>query len=58
LLLEEQEMLGKVGNRTYFVVVSYDITDDKRRVRMAKTLLGYGQRVQYSVFEAHLTQRQ
>ena len=34
-----------------FYIVSYDIPDDKRRNRVAKTLLDYGSRVQYSVFE-------
>jgi len=32
-------------------VVSYDIADDKRRARVAKTLTDVGRRVQYSVFE-------
>ncbi len=32
-------------------VISYDIVDDRRRNRVAKTLLDYGARVQYSVFE-------
>jgi CRISPR-associated protein Cas2 len=31
--------------------VSYDIRDDRRRNRVAKTLLDFGARVQYSVFE-------
>ena len=44
--------------RRHFVVISYDITDDKRRMRVMKTLEGYGTRVQYSVFEAWLTRRQ
>ncbi|HOK66045.1 MAG TPA: CRISPR-associated endonuclease Cas2 [Anaerohalosphaeraceae bacterium] len=39
-----------------FVVIAYDCTDDKRRLRVAKTLLDYGDRVQYSVFEADLDQ--
>lgn len=34
-----------------FYVVSYDIPDDKRRNAVAKTLLDFGARVQYSVFE-------
>ena len=34
-----------------FYVVSYDIPDDKRRISIAKTLLDFGARVQYSVFE-------
>ena len=37
-----------------FLVVSYDIPDDKRRTRVAKTLEDYGTRVQYSVFEVNL----
>ena len=35
-------------------ILSYDITDDKNRRKMAETLEGYGVRVQYSVFEAWL----
>ncbi len=34
--------------------ISYDIPDDKRRLKIAKILLDYGPRVQYSVFEAEL----
>lgn len=37
------------------VVVIYDIMDNKRRVRMAKHLLGYGFRVQKSAFECVIT---
>jgi len=37
-----------------FVVVSYDITDDRRRRRIFKLMEGYGSRVQYSVFECEL----
>ncbi len=44
--------------RRRFVVISYDITDNRRRIRVMKTLEGYGTRVQYSVFEAWLTRRQ
>lgn len=32
------------------ILVCYDIVDDQRRVRLAKTLESYGDRVQYSVF--------
>ncbi len=34
-----------------FVIVSYDIQDDRRRAKIMKTLKDYGQWVQYSVFE-------
>ena len=37
-------------------VISYDIDIDRTRNRIAKTLLNYGHRVQYSVFECDLTQ--
>jgi len=36
-------------------IIAYDIPDNKRRQRIAKTLLNYGNRVQYSVFECHLS---
>lgn len=36
------------------VLVSYDISDDKRRYKVAKIIEGYGYRVQYSVFECDL----
>lgn len=32
------------------LIVSYDITDDKRRAEFAKFLKKYGPRMQYSVF--------
>jgi CRISPR-associated protein Cas2 len=35
-------------------LVIYDITDDKRRLQIAKLLTGYGFRVQYSGFEVVL----
>ena len=38
-----------------FLVISYDISDDKRRLKVMKTLQDFGTRVQYSVFECRLT---
>ena len=35
-------------------LVAYDIPDDRRRLRLAKTLKDFGDRVQYSVFECLL----
>lgn len=40
-----------------FYLVSYDIPDDKRRTKLAKTLKDFGDRVQYSVFECILDNR-
>lgn len=31
-------------------IIAYDIPDDRRRTKLAKILLGYGDRIQYSVF--------
>lgn len=41
-----------------FYVISYDIPDNQRRNQLAKVLKGFGTRVQYSVFEAHLNKKQ
>ena len=39
-----------------FIVVSYDIPDDRRRTKVMKALKDFGQHVQYSVFECELKQ--
>lgn len=39
-----------------FVVVSYDIVDNKRRLKIAEKLEDYGTRVQFSVFECILAE--
>lgn len=45
-------------NRRNYVVVAYDIPDDRRRHKVMKTLEGYGTRAQYSVFECELRPKQ
>lgn len=40
------------------IVVSYDIPCNRRRRKVAELLDGYGQRVQYSVFECQLSPAQ
>lgn len=37
-----------------FYMVSYDIPDDKTRNKIAKIMLDFGARVQYSVFECNM----
>jgi CRISPR-associated protein Cas2 len=37
-----------------YVVISYDISDDRTRSKVANLLADYGKRVQYSVFECRL----
>jgi CRISPR-associated protein Cas2 len=39
----------------FLYVVAYDIPCDKRRKKISDLLEGYGQRVQYSVFECVLS---
>ena len=38
-----------------FYCICYDIKDDRRRIRVAKALMDFGERVQFSVFEANLS---
>lgn len=37
-----------------YYVLSYDVSDDRRRARIAKLMKGHGMRVQKSVFECSL----
>ena len=39
-------------------IVSYDITETKRRTRLRKNLLRFGNAVQFSVFECDLVPRE
>jgi CRISPR-associated protein Cas2 len=41
-----------------FLVIAYDIPDDRRRSRLHHALEGFGTPVQYSVFECLLEPRQ
>lgn len=41
-----------------FVVVSYDVVDDKKRTRISKTMKNFGERVQKSVFECRVDDQQ
>lgn len=44
--------------KTTFYVVAYDISSDKRRTKVHKTLSGFGRWTQYSLFECHLDNKQ
>ncbi len=37
-----------------FVIVSYDIVDNKRRSKVSKCMMQFGDRVQFSVFECNV----
>ena len=41
-----------------YMVISYDIEDDKRRTRIHRILKNFGQWVQYSLFECNVTRAQ
>lgn len=49
-------MVMKVHKR--FIVIAYDIANNKRRTRIVKELEKFGKRVNYSVFECLITTRQ
>jgi CRISPR-associated protein Cas2 len=40
-----------------YIIVAYDIKDDHRRNKVCDILLGLGKRVNYSVFECFLKER-
>jgi CRISPR-associated protein Cas2 len=44
-------------NRTLYVI-AYDIPSDRRRRRVHKSLCGFGQWTQYSLFECHLSEKE
>lgn len=39
-------------------LVAYDVPDDKRRTKLAHALKDFGERVQYSVFECNLEEKE
>lgn len=41
-----------------FFIVSYDIVVDRKRSQVSKVLLNYGKRVQKSVFECVITEKE
>ena len=45
------------SERKYVILIIYDIISNKQRVKMAKLLSGYGNRVQKSAFEARLDKK-
>lgn len=46
-----------MGGRSFFVL-AYDIADDRRRARIARAMESVADRVQGSVFEAYLTDKE
>lgn len=57
-MLKEAKPGARAGKQTTFYVVAYDIPDDKRRTRVHKTLKGFGQWTEFSLFECFLTKKE
>jgi len=45
----------RARNQKTFIVVAYDVTDDRRRARLHRKLKNFGNPVQFSVFECILS---
>lgn len=41
-----------------YILISYDIQNDKTRAKVAKILSDYGMRIQFSVFECDISNKQ
>ena len=54
-VLEGRDLLCSKQEDLY--IVSYDISNDKRRCKLANFLSAYGIRVQKSVFQCHVKQK-
>jgi CRISPR-associated protein Cas2 len=51
-------MMSGSKRDTTFYIVAYDISNDRRRTKIHKTLSGFGQWTQFSLFECHLSDKQ
>lgn len=47
---------GKTRRTLY--VIAYDIANDRRRTKVHKTLSGFGEWTQYSLFECYLSEKE
>ncbi len=50
--------MAKPTSQVKFYLIAYDISVDKRRTKVHKTLSGYGRWTQFSLFECHLNDKQ
>jgi CRISPR-associated protein Cas2 len=50
-------MARRRADRTLYVI-AYDITSDRRRRKVHKSLCGFGEWTQYSLFECHLSEKE
>jgi CRISPR-associated protein Cas2 len=49
---------AKINSQTTCYVIAYDISDNRRRTKVHKILLGFGKWTQFSLFECFLTRKQ
>jgi len=49
---------AKINSQTTCYVIAYDISDNRRRTKVHKILVGFGKWTQYSLFECFLTRKQ
>lgn len=54
----QQEKAGEPHTGSFLVVVIYDVSDNKRRLKVSKVLSGFGKRVQKSAFECIINRKQ
>ena len=53
----EEKENEKSKSDNFLVLVIYDITDDKKRLKIAKILKSYGYRIQKSAFECNVNEK-
>ena len=51
------QIIDEMESDRLFILIIYDIVDNKRRTKFAKLMEGYGKRVQKSAFEAMLSEK-
>lgn len=56
--IKKQVKLNVMKAKKSFIVVAYDISKNKRRIKVSKLLEKFGQRINKSVFECMLTKKE
>jgi len=54
----ERICCSSASGRKHYILLIYDISDNRRRIKISKLLEGYGKRVQMSAFECFLNTKQ
>ncbi len=50
--------MGSTSGETTLYIISYDISDDRRRTKVHAILSGFGAWTQYSLFECYLSSKE